>query len=105
MRYNTYKFNKMINDYLTLSTIGIDTCDSISIVLSDFNSMGSLARETHTNTNINWKELVNYWLYGTATEINWFDKYSHIGWDYLKDGCNINRSITLDYDNLYNSEN
>ena len=60
--------------------IGIDTCDSISKLLSDFNSsMGTLDRETHTNTNINSKEFVDYWLYGTATHINWFDKYCQIG--------------------------
>ena len=91
----------------------VDSCDNINRLLSEFNSsMGSLSRETHIDmssihidmSNNNWNEFIKYWLYGTATEINWFDKSCQIGWDYLKGACNINGGITLDYDNLYHSE-
>ena len=59
------------------------------------------AKQTYTNNS---KEFVNYWLCGTATEINWFDKSCQIGWDYLKDTCNISWSIITDDNNSYHVE-
>ena len=65
------------NLIVSCNEINVDTCDSISKLLYDFNSgMGSLVKQTHTDNS---KELVNYWLCGTATEINWLDKSCQIG--------------------------
>ena len=50
------------------------------------------------STNNNSKEFVNYWLYGTATEINWFDKTCQIAWNYLKGGCSIIPVANNSYD-------
>ena len=35
----------------------------------------------------NSKEFVNYWLYGMATVLNWFDKVCQVGWSYIKGAC------------------
>lgn len=79
--------------------ITLDTCDNMSKLLYDFkSSMGSLAKEAHTNNNS--KQLLNYWLYGTASEINWFDKGCLIAWDYIKDTCNITPTDNNSYEGL-----
>ena len=73
------------------------SCDHIKILLSDFNSishslgMVTNGADTHTNipVNNNPKKFFNYWLYGTATNTNWFDAYCQTGWDYVKGNCNI----------------
>ncbi len=35
----------------------------------------------------NSKQFVNYWLYGMATVLNWFDKVCQVGWSYIKGAC------------------
>ena len=57
------------------------SCDNISRLLNDFNHfMGYPDREIHIDmSGNNSKGFVNYWLYGTATEINWFDKCCLVG--------------------------
>lgn len=87
--------------YLSLSgssyDISLTSCDNIKILLSDFNSFShSLDMVTNgvdTRTDIpvnnNTKEIINYWLHGTPTNTNWFDKSFEIGWDYVKSNCNI----------------
>lgn len=70
----------------------IGSCDNISRLLHDFDSFrGSLDSQTYIDisTNNKSKEFVNYWLYGTATEINWFDNYCKIGWDYIKGASSV----------------
>ena len=108
-------FDFEIFSYFTASSqdMPVNSCDRISKLVSDFNCfIGSLDKETDISTNnpINsfdkasedsWdyfkgitplinndtKELVDYWLRGTATESNWFDKACNHGWDYLKNIC------------------
>ena len=73
------------------------TCDSLKELLYEFDtSKASLAKQTHTNNS---KEFVNYWLYGTATKINWFDKSCQIGWNYLLDTCNVTSWSIITHDN------
>ena len=89
----------LLSYYLASShDIPVDSCDKINGLLYEFNSsMGSLSRETHSDmssihidvSNDNWDKFIKYWLYGTATEINWFDKSCQVGWDYLKASCSI----------------
>ena len=91
-------------DLISLASIGstsheipLESCDKISGLLSDFNKlMTSLDKETvmDVSTNNNWKEFVNYWLYGTATKNNWFDQGCYDAWDYLKAACNSACSTT-----------
>ena len=63
------------------------SCVNISRLLTDFNNFsGSLDKAIHIDTSTNdWKGFVDFWLYGTATEINWFDKYCQEGWKYIID--------------------
>ena len=42
------------------------------------------------------KELINYWLYGTAIEPNWFDKACYDSLDYFKDICSTAPVISKD---------
>ena len=87
--------------YLSLSgssyDISLTSCDNIKILLSDFNSFSHLlgmvtnGMDTHTDVpvNNNTKEILNYWLYGTATNTNWFDASCYWCGDYVKSNCNI----------------
>ena len=86
------------NDFVLFSPISLsshdistDSCDNFNKLLNYFNNLkDNLCINTHTNSGTNnTKQFINYWLCGTATEINWFDKTCHIGWDYFKGGCSI----------------
>lgn len=80
--------------------VSLDSCDKINKLLSEFNSFkDSLDRKTHidVSTKYNLKETAQYWLYGTATEINWFDKACQDGWDYFKACCNITTAANDSY--------
>lgn len=68
--------------------LDLGSCDNINKLFCDFHTF-SMDSKTHINMLVNnsSKEFVNYWLYSTATENNWFDKGCQIGWDYFKNTC------------------
>ena len=59
--------------------ISVNSCDNMNKLLYHFNTFrGSLDRDTRI-----------YMPTSLETEINWFDKACHVGWNYLKGTCSI----------------
>ena len=56
--------------------LDLGSCDNINKLFCDLHTF-SLDSKTHINMSINnnsSKEFVNYWICGTASENNWYDK-------------------------------
>ena len=59
--------------------ISVNSCDNMNKLLYHFNTFrGSLDRDTRI-----------YMPTSLETEINWFDKACHVGWNYFKGTCSI----------------